>query len=130
MILLALLEAMPNQPPKPPCDPPREPLIIRVPPSQIRLPEQEPTGPPDEPEMELPDEPFWIPPEMPPPPHPEDRADQSLRLVTGVARGRSHATAGVENLLYVLFQKSRMRQCDIRTERAPPATSHASRRAF
>ena len=79
MILLGLSEAMPNQPPKPPCDPPREPLIIRVPPSQIRLPEQEPPGPPDEPEMELPDEPFWIPPEMPPPPCPEDRASMSRR---------------------------------------------------
>ena len=65
---------MPNQPPKAPDEAPSEPLIIKIPPRGIRLPEQEPSKPSDKPEIEVPD-PWdrWPPAEMPPPPCPEDR---------------------------------------------------------
>ena len=71
---LSSMEMMPNQPPKAPDNPPCEPIIIKMPPRRIKLPEQEPAKPPEEPEIEVPD--AWDqfpPPEMPPPPCPEDR---------------------------------------------------------
>lgn len=71
---LSSIEVLPNQPPKAPDNPPCEPIIIKIPPRKIRLPEQEPPKPPDVPEIEVPD--AWErfpPPEMPPPSCPEDR---------------------------------------------------------
>ena len=71
--LLSSVSVMPDQPPKAPDEPPIEPIIIKTPPRQIRIPEQEPPKPPDDPELEVPD--IWdqFPPEMPPPPRPGDR---------------------------------------------------------
>jgi len=57
-----------------PNEPPREPIIIKIPPRRIRQPEQEPLKPSDKPEIEAPD-PWdrWPPVKMPPHPSPEDR---------------------------------------------------------
>jgi hypothetical protein len=80
---ISSVAVMPNQPPKAPDKPPREPLIIKIPPRGIRLPEQEPSKPPDQPEIEVPD-PWdrWPPPEMPPPRCPEDRVAISDRVLS------------------------------------------------
>jgi hypothetical protein len=72
--VLSSLAVMLNQPPKAPDEPPSEPIIIKTPPRQIRLPEQEPPRSPNEPEIEVPDPWDRLPPaEIPPPPCPEDR---------------------------------------------------------
>ena len=67
--VLSSLSVMPDQPPKATDEPPIEPIIIKIPPRQIRIPEQEPPKPYENPELEVPDvwDPF-PPPEMPPPP--------------------------------------------------------------
>ncbi len=75
---LSTMKVMPNQPPKAPDEAPREPIVIKIPPGKIRLPEQEPPKPPDEPELEFPE--GWDrlpPPEISPPPCPEDRVATS-----------------------------------------------------
>ena len=74
----SIMKTMPNQPPKAPDEAPREPIVIKIPLRQIRLPEQEPQKPADAPEIEVPD--AWDqfpPPELPPPPCPEDRVATS-----------------------------------------------------
>ncbi|MGI9449785.1 MAG: hypothetical protein ACR2QH_03945 [Geminicoccaceae bacterium] len=68
------LALLPDQPPKVPEDPPDESLIIKIPPREIRLPEQDLPKPPEMPEIDLPEEELWRWPEMPPPlpPCPKD----------------------------------------------------------
>jgi len=64
--------ALPDRLPRPPSKPPDEPLIIRIPPRGIIVPEPCMPVPPDESEIDELDEPTWPRPEMPPP-HPADR---------------------------------------------------------
>ncbi len=64
--------ALPDRLPRPPSEPPHEPLIIKMPPGGIIIPEPWPPVTPDEPEIDESDEPTRLPPDMPPP-APEDR---------------------------------------------------------
>ena len=61
--------ALPDELPRPPSEPPHEPLIIKIPPRGIPEPEPWPPRPPQEPDLDEDDQLPWIPPRVPPAPN-------------------------------------------------------------